>query len=73
MKTGHAILSGLTEDRFTVRDIYIDKEGVWHERGRATTPERILPSLDAVLIGLHGEYGEDGEVQKLLERYGVPY
>ena len=26
-----------------------------------------------VLIGLHGEYGEDGEVQKLLERFGVPY
>jgi D-alanine-D-alanine ligase len=22
---------------------------------------------------MHGEYGEDGEVQKVLERYGVPY
>lgn len=73
VKTGHAILSGLPEDRFTVRDIYIDRQGVWHERGRVTSPERILPMLDAVLIGLHGEYGEDGEVQKLLERYGVPY
>ena len=26
-----------------------------------------------LFIGLHGEYGEDGEVQKLLERFGVPY
>lgn len=73
LKTGHAILTGLPEDRFTARDIYIDREGVWHERGRPTSPERVLPTLDVVLIGLHGEYGEDGEIQKLLERYGVPY
>lgn len=73
LKTGHAVLSGLSEDRFTTRDIYIDKEGKWHERGRPTTPERVLPSIDVVVIALHGEYGEDGEVQKLLERYGVPY
>jgi D-alanine-D-alanine ligase len=73
LKTGHAILTNLPEDRYTTRDIYIDKEGNWHERGRPTTPDRVLHSVDVVLIGLHGEYGEDGEVQKLLERYGVPY
>lgn len=56
-----------------MRDIYIDKEGQWHDRGRATAPERVLRQVDVVLIGLHGEYGEDGEVQKLLERFGVPY
>jgi len=73
LQTGHAILTNLPEERFSTRDIYIDKEGTWHERGRPTSPERVLHSVDAVLIGLHGEYGEDGEVQKLLERYGVPY
>ncbi len=73
LKTGHAIITNLPEDRYTTRDIYIDKEGAWHERGRPTTPDRVLPSVDVVVIGLHGEYGEDGEVQKLLERYGVPY
>lgn len=73
LKTGHAILTNLPEHLYTTRDIYIDKEGAWHERGRPTTPDRVLPSVDAVVIGLHGEYGEDGEVQKLLDRYGVPY
>jgi len=73
LKTGHAILQHLPPDRYTTRDIYIDRESVWHERGRPTLPERVLPSVDAVIVGLHGEYGEDGEVQKLLERYGVPY
>ncbi|MFZ3044073.1 MAG: D-alanine--D-alanine ligase [Minisyncoccia bacterium] len=73
LKTGAAILANLPEDRYVAHDIYIDKNGVWHDRGRPTAPERILRQLDVVLNGLHGEYGEDGEVQKLLERFGVPY
>ncbi len=73
LKTGAAMLANLPEERYSVRDIYIDKNGQWHNRGRVTTPERVLRQIDVALIGLHGEYGEDGEVQKLLERFGVPY
>jgi len=73
LKTGAAILANLPEERYSARDIYIDKNGQWHDRGRVTTPERALRQIDVALIGLHGEYGEDGEVQKVLERFGVPY
>jgi len=73
LKTGAAMVANLPEERYSVRDIYIDKGGQWHDRGRQTSPERILRQVDVVLNGLHGEYGEDGEVQKLLERFGVPY
>jgi D-alanine-D-alanine ligase len=73
LKTGAAMVAHLPADRFTVRDIYIDRAGQWHDRGRPVSPVQALQSVDAVLIGLHGEYGEDGEVQRLLERLGVPY
>ena len=73
LASGHAILSNLSDTRFTTRDIYIDKQGTWHERGIPTTPDRILPSLDCVIVGLHGEYGEDGTVQRLLDQFGIPY
>ncbi len=73
LASGHAIIANLSKERFTVRDIYIDRQGSWYERGRPITPERVLSAVDVVVIGLHGDYGEDGEVQKLLERYGVPY
>jgi D-alanine-D-alanine ligase len=73
LQTGAAMLKNLLEERYVARDIYIDKEGQWHDRGRVSTPERILRQVDVVLNGLHGEYGEDGEVQKVLERFGVPY
>ena len=73
LKTGATMLRNLPEERFTARDIYIDKQGQWHDRGRISSPERVLRQIDVVLVGLHGEYGEDGEVQKTLERFGVPY
>ncbi len=73
LKTGHAILKNLSEEEFTAKDIYIDRQGVWHIGGRPVAPEVAIRSLDAVIIGLHGMYGEDGEVQKLLELHGVPY
>ena len=73
LKTGAAILANLPSERYIARDIYIDKSGQWHDRGRPTFPERVLRQIDVALIGLHGEYGEDGEVQKLLELFGVPY
>ncbi|MSU74561.1 ATP-grasp domain-containing protein [Candidatus Kaiserbacteria bacterium] len=73
LQSGAAILTNLPEERYTTRDIYIDRQGVWHDRGRPVPPERILRQVDIVLNGLHGEYGEDGEVQKLLTRFGVPY
>lgn len=73
LKSGAAMLAHLPEERFIARDIYIDKQGQWHDRGRAVQPERILRQLDVALLPLHGEYGESGEIQRLLERFGVPY
>ncbi len=73
IKTGHAILTHLPKDHYTARDIFIDREGQWHVHGRPTSSQEALRSVDVVIVGLHGEYGEDGEVQKVLERYGVPY
>lgn len=73
LETGAAIIADLPEDRFVARDIYISKGGQWHDRGRPVAPERALRQTDAALIGLHGEYGENGEMQRFLERFGIPY
>ncbi|HVW82421.1 MAG TPA: D-alanine--D-alanine ligase [Candidatus Paceibacterota bacterium] len=73
LKSGATFLANLPEPRYTARDIYIDKAGEWHLFGRPISPERALRQVDVALLALHGDYGEDGEVQKLLERFGVPY
>ncbi len=73
LKTGASMVRALDPSRYTVRDIYIDRKGVWHHRGLPTTPANALRAVDVAVVGLHGEYGEDGEVQKLLHHLRVPY
>lgn len=73
LKTGAAMMQALPEERYEVRDILIDKTGVWHLRGTPSTPARALSQLDVVLNALHGGIGEDGTVQRLLERAGIRY
>lgn len=73
LKTGATMLAHLPKDLYETRDIYIDRQGIWHDRGRATTPDRVLRQIDVVVNGLHGEYGEDGQLQKTLDSFAVPY
>lgn len=73
LKTGAAALAALPEERYDARDIFIDKHGSWHFRGMRMEPARALAQIDVVVNALHGGAGEDGTVQRLLERAGVPY
>jgi D-alanine-D-alanine ligase len=72
LKTGSNILRNLPEEYEPV-DIFISKEGVWHEKGLEKSPDKILGRVDVIVNGLHGKYGEDGEVQKILEQFKIPY
>lgn len=73
LKTGATMIEALPEEKYEVRDIFIDRKGMWHLRGTPVTASRALQQVDVVLNGLHGGVGEDGTVQRLLERSGVPY
>ncbi|MEK7505890.1 MAG: D-alanine--D-alanine ligase, partial [Patescibacteria group bacterium] len=72
LQTGSSVLRHMPE-RYKAVDILIDKEGVWHKGGIPMEPERALRQIDAVFNALHGEYGEDGKVQRLLDCLHVPY
>jgi len=72
LKTGATVLEHLP-DKYHPLDIYIDEKGKWHFEGLIQDPENILKHLDVVFNGLHGEYGEDGELQKILEAHNIPY
>jgi D-alanine-D-alanine ligase len=73
LKTGLAVLRKLEGTQFKTLDVYIDRAGVWHVRGVSLPPQRALSAVDVVFNALHGAYGEDGGVQRELERLGVPY
>lgn len=73
LKTGASVLEQLPRDTYAPLDIFIDKIGQWHVRGLPVTPERAVRQVDVVFNALHGQYGEDGRVQQILDSYSVPY
>ncbi len=73
LKTGAEVLRALPSDRYAPRDVVITKTGEWLQNGKQRDPHEVLHGVDVVFNALHGSYGEDGTVQRLLERFGVPY
>lgn len=73
MLTGAAILSALSGSEFDSLDVVITRGGEWLVGGFVRKPQDVLATVDAAFLGLHGGYGEDGTVQRLLDLAGVPY
>ncbi len=73
MKTGRAVLDALDRKNIYSKDIVITKSGEWLEEGRVKPLGRVLESIDVVFLALHGNFSEDGEVQKILHTMKIPY
>lgn len=73
MRTGNAVIGALQKLGFFVKDVVITKNGDWLDSGYSRSPEQALKAIDVVFIALHGAYGEDGGVQKILQRIGIPF
>lgn len=75
LKTGAYVLNVLRElpDLYEPMDIFISRDGEWHRGGLVLRPEQALHDIDVVWNGLHGEYGEDGQIQRLLDSLKIPY
>ncbi|MEX0930679.1 MAG: D-alanine--D-alanine ligase, partial [Candidatus Paceibacterota bacterium] len=73
MKTGASVLSALDGTRYEPVDIVITRSGEWLQDGFVRTPQNALSTVDLAFNGLHGTYGEDGTVQRLLDKIAIPY
>lgn len=61
------------KDGYEPVDIYIDKFGLWHLNGVPFDPNSALKNVDVVFNTLHGQFGEDGKVQQILNSLNMPY
>jgi D-alanine-D-alanine ligase len=68
LQTGEQILQNLDRKKFEVFPVKIEKNGQW-----PITMQELKERSDVAFIAMHGEYGEDGQVQSLLEIFDIPY
>lgn len=73
LETGQGVLGALDARKYEPVDIVITRDGDWLFHGRARRPEELLEGVDVVFVGLHGTYGEDGTVQRMMDRLGMRY
>ena len=72
MNSGKNILENLS-DKYIPVDVFVAKNKDWFLDGIKITPEKLFKNVDVVFNALHGEYGEDGKVQQILNHFGVKY
>lgn len=58
----------LDRSRYDIVPVLISRRGEW-----SVPLEKLRGSVDIAFIAMHGEYGEDGTVQELLEQAGIPF
>ena len=73
LKTGSEVLRALRELDYPHKDVVITRKGEWLDSGIVRSPEKALEAVDVVFIALHGQYGEDGQVQRILQRLNIPF
>ncbi len=73
LRSADSVRRSLEDTDHQVKDVYVDKGGRWHTDGIERSVDRALQGVDSVFIAMHGEYGEDGEVQRILEENKVPF
>ena len=86
--TGAEMLTRLRDGGRSARPVLITHGGRWHlgdardavgdlpgrvARSAADVLEQLHDDGDVAVLGLHGRFGEDGSVQRLLEEADVPY
>lgn len=68
LMSGKNVLENIDHSKYEVSSLTIEKSGEW-----PVTPESLIGKIDLAYLALHGEYGEDGHLQMLLENLGIPY
>ena len=68
MKSGDAVYDAIESTDHRGTKVVIDRGGLW-----GIHPEEVKSWADCAFVALHGTYGEDGTVQRVLEDANIPY
>lgn len=68
LRTGEMVLENLDRKKYSAKAVLISQKAKW-----TVPPAKIKKDFDLAFIAMHGEYGEDGTVQRILHKYKILY
>ena len=66
--TGKNVLKNLDRKKYQAQAVVVSKKGLW-----PFPVKQLRKKFDLVFIAMHGEYGEDGTIQKILDKEKASY
>jgi len=72
LKTAENVLNNLSAN-YEIHDVFIDKKGDWFLNNKFVHPEKVARQADVAFNATHGQFGESGELQQILDNYCIPY
>lgn len=73
LASGENVFKNLDQRLFEPVKIKILRDGKVWMAGRYAKLEKAVKSVDLCFLATHGEFGEDGRLQAVLDTYNVPY
>ena len=73
LESGARMMHALKNEGYDVLDMLIDRPGILHIKGIPASIDQVPAHVDMVWNALHGEGGEDGKIQSMLDSLGIPY
>ncbi len=73
LKSGASVLKHIPTEKYDPIDILLTKKGEWIVEGKMSDLGTIANKVDILWNALHGEFGEDGKVQRMFEHFRIPY
>lgn len=70
VRSAEQVKKYLDKNKYLILPIKISKQGEWPKN---LHPYNLKNKIDIAFIVMHGEYGEDGTIQALLESENIPY
>ena len=68
LKTGAMVAAHLDREKYQPTKVVVSRKGRW-----PISFQNLRKNFDILFNAMHGEYGEDGTIQQLLDGAGVPY
>ena len=73
LATGEQVLKHLDKEKYAPVGVKISKSGKWLMGNRYASYSDVFKKIDLAFLALHGEGGEDGKLQGLMDFHGVLY
>lgn len=73
LKTGENVLNSLPKKKYEGIDVVLKKDGRLSANNFSIKIQELNQWTDVVFNALHGQFGEDGGVQQILDKIKIPY